>query len=233
LTIAPSIPHDWSRIFALSNAAKNTATSSGTFLQSQRDAIAALRAGELVVFPTETFYGIGADALSPAALERIFALKGRVPDKPIALIAADAASAFDLARTIPDAARRLAEAFWPGPLTLVMPARSGLPAALLGPDGGVGVRVSSHPTALALASGLGHPITATSANLSGQAPAATLAAARDVLGPRIAVYLEGGTLAGGAPSTVVAFDSAGFRILRAGAISEDAIKTALSIKGPK
>jgi L-threonylcarbamoyladenylate synthase len=221
------------RNFSLSNAAKKTATPSGTFVQSQRDAIAALRTGELVVYPTETFYGIGADALSLAALERIFAVKGREPDKPIALIAVDSVSAFDLARTVPDAARRLADAFWPGPLTLVMPARSGLPDALLGPDGGVGVRVSSHPAACALAAGLGHPITATSANLSGQAPAATLAAARNAFGPRIAIYLEGGTLAGGAPSTIVAFDSARFRILRAGAVSEDAIKAALSLRGPK
>lgn len=129
-----------------------------------------MSAGELVVYPTETFYGIGADARSPAALARIFALKGRDPNNPIALIAADTTSAFALACEIPALARRLADAFWPGPLTLVLPAAQGLHPALVGPDGGVGVRVSPHPQARSLASGLGRPLTATSANLSGRPP---------------------------------------------------------------
>lgn len=193
------------------------------------EAIDALRAGELVVYPTETFYGLGADPLSPDALERLFALKRREPDKPVALIAADSASAFALARAIPDTARRLAEVFWPGPLTLVLPARDGFPPALLGPDGGIGVRVSPHPAARALAAGLGHPITATSANLAGKPPATTIAEARAAFGVKVKVYLDGGTLTGGAPSTVVAFDSTGFRVLRAGAVNERAISAALSI----
>ena len=88
-----------------------------------------------------------------AALERLFAIKGREPGKPVALIAADTAMAFALAREVPAAARVLAKAFWPGPLTLVLPARDGIPAALIGDDGGVGVRVSSHPVARALATG--------------------------------------------------------------------------------
>lgn len=194
-------------------------------------ATAALRAGELVVFPTETFYGIAADALSPAAIERIYAIKGREPGKPIALIAADSASAFALARAVPEAARRLAEIFWPGPLTLVLPAREGLPEGIVGPDG-VGVRVSPHPIAQALAAGLRSPITATSANLSGEPPAATIEAARASLGERIGIYLDGGRLRGGEPSTVVAFDSDGFRVVRAGAISHDRIARALEMENP-
>jgi L-threonylcarbamoyladenylate synthase len=194
-------------------------------------AIDALRSGQLVVFPTETFYGIAADALSPIALERIYALKGREPGKPIALIAADSASAFALARDVPDAARRLAAIFWPGSLTLVMPARAGLPDGIVGPDG-VGVRVSSHPVAQALAAGLGSPITATSANLSGDPPAAAIESARASLGARVSVYLDGRTLRGGAPSTVVSFDSAGFRIVRAGAIDEEQIARALETGRP-
>jgi L-threonylcarbamoyladenylate synthase len=191
-------------------------------------AIEALRAGELVVYPTETFYGIAANALSAAAVERIHALKGREPGKPIALIAADSASAFALARIVPEPARRLAEIFWPGPLTLVMPARDGLLDGIVGADG-VGVRVSPHPIAQALAAGLGCPITATSANLAGAPPAATIESARDSLGGRVSIYLDGGTLNGGAPSTVVAFDSTGFRIVRAGAIGEDLIASALEM----
>jgi L-threonylcarbamoyladenylate synthase len=193
-------------------------------------AIEALRAGELVVYPTETFYAVGADARASAALERIFALKGREPNQPIALIAADTTSAFALACEIPALARRLADAFWPGPLTLVLPAARGLHPALVGPDGGVGVRVSPHPLACALASGLGRPLTATSANLSGHPPAATLAAARAELGDRVKVYLDGGTLAGGAPSTVVAMDAGGYRIIRAGAINARELAAALSIE---
>jgi L-threonylcarbamoyladenylate synthase len=195
------------------------------------DAIDALRNGELVVYPTETFYAIGADATSPIALERVFALKGREPGKAVALITADAASAFALAREVPQLARRLADKFWPGPLTLVMPAAHGLHPALVGPDGGVGVRVSPHPVACALAAGLGRPLTATSANLAGNPPAVTLDAARAELGNKIKIYLDGGTLAGGAPSTVVAVTADGIRVLRAGAISEREL--AMSIENLK
>jgi L-threonylcarbamoyladenylate synthase len=198
--------------------------------QSRDRAIEALRSGEVIVYPTETFYGMGADALSPAALDRLFALKGREPGKPVALIAADARSAFELAREVSEVARRLADAFWPGPLTLVMPARDDLPAPLLGPDGGVGVRVSSHPIACALAAGLGRPITATSANLAGGQPATTLAQARNTFGAKVKVYLEGGKLTAAAPSTVVAWDRNGWRILREGAISDRTIAAALSGK---
>jgi L-threonylcarbamoyladenylate synthase len=191
-------------------------------------AIAALRAGEVVVYPTETFYGIGADAFAPAALDRIFAIKGRESAKTIALIAHDDEAAFAVAREVPQNARILARAFWPGPLTLVMPARTGLPAVLIGPDGGVGVRVSSHPIARALAAGLGRAITATSANRSGDAPARTIAEARAALGAAIRVFVDGGTLTGAVPSTVVQCDRSEWRLLRAGAISAEEIEAALS-----
>jgi L-threonylcarbamoyladenylate synthase len=205
--------------------------SNAPFDAHSRDrAIEALRSGEVVVYPTETFYGMGADALSFAALDRLFALKGREPGKPVALIAADSRSAFDLARKVPQAARRLADAFCPGPLTLVLPARGDLPAPLIGPDGGVGVRVSSYPIARALAAGLGRPITATSANFAGAQPAATLDDARNAIGAKVKVYLEGGKLTASAPSTVVACGRNGWRILRAGAISDRAIAAALSGK---
>jgi L-threonylcarbamoyladenylate synthase len=190
-------------------------------------AIAALRAGEVIVYPTETFYGIGADAFSPEALERIFAIKGRQAAKTIALIAHDNDAAFAVAREVPQSARMLARAFWPGPLTLVMPARAGLPAALIGPEGGVGVRVSSHPMARALAQGLGRAITATSANRSGEPPARRIVEAHAALGEEVKVFVEAGTLTGGAPSTVVQCDHMGWKLLRAGAIDIDKIKAVL------
>ncbi len=183
-------------------------------------AVQALHGGEVIVYPTETFYGLGVDFSVRGALDRLFAIKAREPGKPIALIAANLEMAFSVAREVPPAARRLAERFWPGPLTLVMPAAPGLPAALVGPDGGVGVRVSPHRVARALAAALGRPVTATSANLAGASPARTIVEARATFENRVAVYLEGGTMSAGAPSTIVAFEGSRLRLLRAGAISE-------------
>ena len=191
------------------------------------DAVAALRVGELVVYPTETFYGIAADPFSESALEKLFAIKGRDPNKPIALIAADSEMAFEVASAVPEVARKLAVAFWPGPLTIVLPARDELARELVGPDG-IGVRVSPNPVARALSAGLARPITATSANLSGAPPASTLADARAALGEKVKVYLEGGKLTASAPSTVVAVDEIGWKMVRLGAISEDQITAALA-----
>ena len=180
-----------------------------------------------MVYPTETFYALGADPFSRAALARLFRVKAREPGNPIGLIAANTAMAFSVAREVPIDARRLAEAFWPGPLTIVMPARDDLPAELKGPDG-VAVRVSPNPIACALAAGLGHPVTATSANLSGKAPARSLAEARAMLGAKVKVYLEGGNLMATAPSTLVAVNREAWRMVRAGAISEDQIAAVLA-----
>jgi len=193
------------------------------------DGIAALQAGELVVYPTETFYAIGADAFSPTALRRLFEVKRREPGRPIGLIAADSAMAFSLAREIPIDARRLADAFWPGPLTLVLPARDDIAPELTGSDG-VGVRVSPNPVARALSAGIGRPITATSANLNGQPPASTLDQARAGLGDKVKVYLEGGKLTASASSTVIAVgvDGSGWKMIRVGAISERQIAAALA-----
>ena len=191
-------------------------------------AVAALRESHIVVYPTETFYGLAADPFSVPAMEHLFAVKGRDAAKTVALIAHDHASAFTLASAVPTIAHRLANRFWPGPLTLVLPARNGLHDSLIGPDGGVGIRVSPDPIALALAAGLGHPITATSANLAGQPPATTLAHARAIFGDRVRVYLDGGDLTATMPSTVVACDHEGYRIIREGAITADKIAAALA-----
>jgi L-threonylcarbamoyladenylate synthase len=195
-------------------------------MSSVEDGIATLKVGELVVYPTETFYAIGADAFSSTALQRLFGVKGREPGRPIGLIAADVAMAFSVAREVPIVSRRLADAFWPGPLTIVMPARDEIAPGLTGPDG-VGVRVSPNAIARALSAGIGQPITATSANLSGEAPASTLENARAALGEKVKVYLEGGKLTASAPSTVVAVNRSGWKMVRVGAISEEQIAAAL------
>lgn len=188
---------------------------------------AALAAGELVVYPTETLYALGADARNPEALARLVALKGREPGKPIALIAADLAMVTELVQSFPTPALRLARRFWPGPLTLVLPARAGLSEVLVNDEGGVGIRVPDHRIARQLSARLGAPLTATSANLAGGRPATTLAAARAALGEGVAVYLEGGELGRQAASTVMDFHDGRLRVLRAGAIDEARLLAAL------
>lgn len=179
----------------------------------------ALADGQVVCLPTESTYGLAADIRSPAALARVAALKqARPADSPYPLIAPDLAAARALSRAWPGAADQLAARHWPGPLTLVVPARADLPPDVVGPGGGVGVRVSSHPIASALARALGACITATSANRSGEPPATTLEAARAAFGADIACYLDGGAC-DGTPSTVVAIGEDGaLRVIRRGAI---------------
>jgi len=206
----------------------SNATGASSFDQVVGEALAALRDGLIVVYPTETFYGLAADPFAPAAMDRLLALKGRDAAKTVALIAADAVAAFALASEVSIRARMLADAFWPGPLTLVMPARGELHQALIGSDGGVGVRVSPHPVARALAAGLGRPITATSANLAGQPPSSTIAMARAAFGAKVSVYLDGGVLEAVIPSTLIACDALGWRILREGAITADQITAVLA-----
>lgn len=178
----------------------------------------------MVAFPTEGLYGLGVDATSAAAVARLVAVRGREGDKPILVLVRDVAMA---ARTVvtdvPPVARRLADRFWPGPLTIVLPARAGLPPALTAGTGTIGVRAPGHPAAAALVDGLGRPVTAPSANPPGAAPPRDVDTVRRHFGDRVAVYVDGGELAGGA-STVVAVEEQDVRILRAGPIEESAIR---------
>jgi L-threonylcarbamoyladenylate synthase len=188
--------------------------------------VAALAGGGLVVFPTETVYGLGADAGSAPALERLVAVRGREPGKPILVLAADLAMVSAVAAEVPVAAERLAARFWPGPLTLVLPARPDLPALLTAGTGTIGVRVPGHPLARALAAGLGRPITAPSANPPGAEPPRAFAAAQAYFGTKVDAYVDGGMLPGGA-STVAAVEGETVRVLRAGPIAEAALRAAL------
>ncbi len=188
------------------------------------EAVAALRRGELVVFPTETLYGIGCDALDVAALDRLRAAKRRPAEKGIAVIVGDLAMLELVAREIPAAARRLIEGLWPGPLTVLLPARPGLPEPLV-VEGRVAVRLSGHPVARRLSQALGGPIAAPSANLSGEAPARDVAAARACFAQRVAVYLDLGPIEG-APSTLVD-PGPPLRILREGAMPRTRIEAVL------
>lgn len=190
-------------------------------------AIASLERGDVVVFPTETVYGLGADALNPAAVEKVFQLKGRNPDTPIPIIVADQAMLKDLVEEIPPIARKLMERFWPGPLTLVLPAVPGTPKQLLNRTGGIGVRISSQPIATQLARELRRPLTATSANPSGQPAASTIEQAQNYFAGEIEIFLDGGKLPSKTGSSVVEVSDNRIKIIREGEIS--AVQLAVSI----
>jgi len=177
--------------------------------------VAALRRGEVVAYPTETFYGLGVDALDVAALDRLRELKGRGEKAISVLIEGDAMLA-RLCAEIPPRALELMRRHWPGALTLALPARDGLPAALVS-DGCVAVRQSSHPLARALVVALGGPLTTTSANPAGAPPATSAEAVRAALGQGCRI-LDGGPTAGGAPSTLVRIRGDRLEVLRRGAI---------------
>ena len=182
-------------------------------------AIASLKSGNVIVFPTETVYGLGADALNPAAVEKVFQLKGRNPNSPIPVIVADRAMLQGVVEKIPPVARTLMEQFWPGPLTLVLPAAPGMPKQLLNRMGGVGVRISSQLIATGLAQSFGRPLTATSANPSGQQAASTIEQAQNYFASDIEIFLDGGKLPSKTGSSVVEVIDDRIKIIRAGEIS--------------
>jgi L-threonylcarbamoyladenylate synthase len=177
-----------------------------------------LRKGLLVAYPTETFYGLGALPRDMAAVDRVFNAKGRPEKMALPLIVGDEESVNLCAREFPQGARRLAAAFWPGPLTLVLPAADDLPPRLLGGGFSVGLRVSPHPVASGLARAVGGPIIATSANLSGQPAPSTAAEVDEFLGDHVALILDGGPTHGSAASTVLDLTADPPRVIRSGAV---------------
>lgn len=182
------------------------------------EAIRLLHQGGLIAFPTETYYGLGVDPFNLRALQRLFQVKQRVADKAVLLLVSDRSQVGHLASTIPADFNILMDGFWPGPLTLVFPAQPSLAALLTGDTGTVGLRQSPDPVAAQLVWGFGGPITATSANISGELPATTAAQVREIFGDKIDLILDGGTTPGGSGSTLVGYDQEIFCI-RPGKIS--------------
>jgi L-threonylcarbamoyladenylate synthase len=180
------------------------------------DAAAVVEAGGVVAFPTETFYGLGVAALDAAAVRRLFALKGRPESRPI-LVLVDDPARVDRIALMTASARELIARHWPGALTLVLPARPVVPAELTAGTGTIGVRQPSHPVARALAAVAG-PITAPSANLTGEMPPTTAAEVLRVFDGRIELVLDGGPTPGGLPSTVLDVTVDPPRVLREGAV---------------
>jgi L-threonylcarbamoyladenylate synthase len=177
----------------------------------------------VVAYPTETFYGLGVDAFNEAALERLRAVKGR-GEKAISMLIEGEAMLARVVAEIPSRAAELMRRHWPGALTIALPARPGLPAALVS-DGCVAVRQSPHPIARALVARFGGPVTTTSANRAGEPPATTATAVLAALGSTCQI-LDGGETAGGAPSTLVRVRANEVEILRPGAVTLAAAKQA-------
>jgi L-threonylcarbamoyladenylate synthase len=188
------------------------------------EAAKVLRAGGVVAYPTETSYGLGAVIDCKGALSRIFEIKARRKDKPLLVIIGDPAFLSELAACVPDQAKMLMERFWPGPLTILFPAKAGLPWPLCGQTGKIGLRISSHHVARALVNEVGRPVTATSANRSGLIAARTAQeVAEYLIDPAPDYILDGGPSPGGPPSSIVDVTVNPPAIIREGAIGAEDI----------
>ena len=201
-----------------------------TSIDSIERAVAEIRRGGIVAFPTETYYGLAVDPFNREAVSRLFAVKRRAPDKPILCLVPDREHLVRLIRTIPACYEPLMDAFWPGPLTLVFAANEEVPVILTGYSGTLGVRVSSHPLAYRLAQAYGGAITATSANYSGQPAAVSAAEVGDQLGPDVDFILDGGDTPGGLGSTLVGLEGEHPVLLRPGVVTVEEIRM---VAGPE
>jgi L-threonylcarbamoyladenylate synthase len=188
-------------------------------------ALEILKAGGLVAFPTDTVYGVGALAFDGAAVESIYVAKDRPVEKAIPVLIGDAEDLEKVGMAIPESARRLAARFWPGPLTILVPKRHDLPEAVSATST-VGVRVPDLEAARRLLRAAG-PLAVTSANISGGQSPVTAQEVHEQLGGRIALILDGGRTPGGVPSTLVDCTTAELKVLRAGPLSLEQLRSAL------
>jgi len=193
-------------------------------LTELRHAADLICAGELVAFPTETVYGLGANALDPAAIEKIYLAKGRPPGSPLIVHVNSIEMARGLVREWPDHAERLARVFWPGPLTLVLLKQPHVPDRLTAGLDTVAVRMPANPIALALIQQAGLPIAAPSANPFGELSPTTAQHVRDSMGDRVAMVLDGGRATVGIESTVLSLAGAEPVLLRPGMLTRQQIE---------
>lgn len=185
--------------------------------------------GGIVAMPTDTLYGLAVSPFNATALEAIRRLKERPADRAIPLVAADVEQIAATLGVLPMLARLLAARFWPGPLTMLMPAPERLPAEVTGGTGRVGVRVPAHAVTRALCAACGMPLTATSANKSGQPATNDPDAVAASLGAGIDVLLDAGVTPGGPPSTIIDVTDATPRVIRQGAIPWESIQSCLGL----
>ncbi len=194
---------------------------------SIKRAAALLLAGEVVGMPTETVYGLAANALDEAAVKKIFEAKGRPQDNPLIVHIAEASALDQVSRDIPDAARRLAEAYWPGPLTMVLPRAGQIPDVVTAGLPTVGVRLPAHPIARAFIRQAGVPVAAPSANRSGRPSTTTAAHVLEDMDGRIPAVIDGGPCQVGVESTIVSLTGDKPRLLRPGGISLEQLRAVL------
>lgn len=202
---------------------------SGKDLASLEQALVVLREGGIVACPTETYYGLAADAWQEAPLRRILALKRRPSGKPLLVLVADRGMVEQLASEVPPRAQRLMDRFWPGPLTLILTARPSLPVELTAGTGTIGVRQSSHPLARRLVAAYGGPLTGTSANRSGRPPLIRAVEVERELGAELELILDSGPCPGGLPSTVLDLTQAPARLIRPGAVAKAALQIVINL----
>jgi L-threonylcarbamoyladenylate synthase len=193
-------------------------------------AASALREGKLVAFPTETVYGLGADAENVAAVARIFAVKRRPADHPLIVHIASAQDLLRWAAHVPDAAWRLAEAYWPGPLTLLLPKGPRVPKETTGGLGSVGLRVPAHPLALALLRSFGGGVAAPSANRFGRVSPTCARHVQEDLGDEVDLLLDGGACSVGVESTIVDLTRDLPLLLRPGGVAAEELESVLGVK---
>ena len=191
---------------------------------SIESAVAVLRRGGLVAYPTDTLYGLGADALNEAAVERVFEAKGRPQGMPLPLLIGEREQLSMVVEAVPEAAWKFAEAFWPGGLTLVLPVGPDVPALITARGWKVAIRLPDHSIPRELARQLGRPITGTSANRSGGPEQTTADEVRRQLGEAVDTVLEGGPKPAGRSSTVVDVTGELPRVLRQGSVSLDELQ---------
>jgi tRNA threonylcarbamoyl adenosine modification protein (Sua5/YciO/YrdC/YwlC family) len=182
--------------------------------------VKSLNAGNVVALPTDTFYGLAVDPVNLSAVDRIYEIKTRARHKPLSLLISEVAQAYELARSLDTAFDRLAEKFWPGPLTIIVKAGGKLPLRVTANTGNLALRVPEAAIPRAIVARLGLPITATSANLSGLPECAYATAVREQLGDKIPLIVDGGPTARTMPTTIIDLSGGGnsWMILREGAI---------------
>jgi L-threonylcarbamoyladenylate synthase len=189
-----------------------------------------IMSGGVIGYPTETVYGLGANAFLPDAVERIFTLKQRVASQAILLIAADLDQVAQLVSEMPNVALRLAESFWPGPLTLIFNAGPKVIPELIGASGTVGVRIPGNAICLELLKATGIPITSTSANISGQQNPISAEEVLKYFGERLDLIIDGGKTPSRVPSTVLSLVDSRPVLIREGAIQKSDIEKIIGIK---
>lgn len=195
--------------------------------QSIQDAVKLLREGRLVAFPTETVYGLGGDACNSEAVAKIFAAKGRPADHPVIVHIADAGQIRDWAANVPESALRLAEAFWPGPLTIILNKKAEVPSAVTGGQDTVALRIPANPVALQLLQAFGSGIAAPSANRFGRISPTKAEHVAEELGDSVDLILDGGPCSIGVESTILDLSDGHPTVLRPGRITRSQIKAVL------